>query len=401
MTSLRVGVIGGSIAGAAVGVLLSRQGHDVTVFERSGALLEDRGGGIGLPHGAIATFRDRDLIGTRMKGVVPRARPWCVKDGHSATGRLLHFGPTPWESHHWGLLYRELLDRVPSGRYRSNAEARIVAADDDGVTLLLDGEVHERFDLIVAADGYRSGIRERFFPDSARVDAGYIAWRGTLDESAVTDIAPIADLLQSPGTPHGHACFYLIPGHEGEVEVGRRRVNWLWYTADSVPAVKEVLGISESDPVPSVARGSLPAELVQYLRVQAAEQMPPWHAEVIANTPDPYIQPIYDVTSPRYVNGRICLVGDAASVARPHTGGGSTKAIQDALALADALNVEGSVDDALQRYDSERATAGAHMVKIGRKLGAAQVTDSPEWELFDPDSAERWFVENDLDPKPA
>ena len=46
---MRVGIIGGSIAGCATAALLHRAGHDVTVFERSESDLVSRGAGIGTP----------------------------------------------------------------------------------------------------------------------------------------------------------------------------------------------------------------------------------------------------------------------------------------------------------------------------------------------------------------
>jgi len=46
---MRVGIIGGSIAGCATAALLHRAGHDVIVFERSESDLVSRGAGIGTP----------------------------------------------------------------------------------------------------------------------------------------------------------------------------------------------------------------------------------------------------------------------------------------------------------------------------------------------------------------
>jgi 2-polyprenyl-6-methoxyphenol hydroxylase-like FAD-dependent oxidoreductase len=42
--SLKVGIVGGSIAGCSAAILMSRAGHDVTVFERSRGVLQGRGG---------------------------------------------------------------------------------------------------------------------------------------------------------------------------------------------------------------------------------------------------------------------------------------------------------------------------------------------------------------------
>lgn len=45
--NLRIGIVGGSLAGCSAAILLSRAGHDVQVYERSRGNLVGRGGGIG------------------------------------------------------------------------------------------------------------------------------------------------------------------------------------------------------------------------------------------------------------------------------------------------------------------------------------------------------------------
>src|SRR3984957_14996918 len=55
--------------------------------------------------------------------------------------------------------------------------------------------------------------------------------------------------------------------------------------------------------------------------------------------------------------GRVALLGDAAFLARPHVAAGVTKAAEDALALATALQSNGGVESALQRPRQLSATA--------------------------------------------
>ena len=59
---LKVGIIGGSIAGCTAAIELVRLGCDVTLFERTGEELKDRGAGIGVPPSIIDTFISRDLV---------------------------------------------------------------------------------------------------------------------------------------------------------------------------------------------------------------------------------------------------------------------------------------------------------------------------------------------------
>ena len=44
---MKIGIVGGSIAGCSAAILLSKEGHDIMVFERSKKPLVGRGGGIG------------------------------------------------------------------------------------------------------------------------------------------------------------------------------------------------------------------------------------------------------------------------------------------------------------------------------------------------------------------
>ena len=46
----KVAVVGGSIAGCATAIALTRAGCDVEVLERSSTGLRDRGAGIAMPH---------------------------------------------------------------------------------------------------------------------------------------------------------------------------------------------------------------------------------------------------------------------------------------------------------------------------------------------------------------
>ena len=60
-------------------------------------------------------------------------------------------------------------------------------------------------------------------------------------------------------------------------------------------------------------------------------------ADVVVGTEQPFLQVIFDVDVPRMAFGQVCLIGDAACVARPHAAAGTAKAAADAWSLAEAL----------------------------------------------------------------
>jgi 2-polyprenyl-6-methoxyphenol hydroxylase-like FAD-dependent oxidoreductase len=67
---MRVGIIGGSIAGCATAALLHRADHDVTVFERSESGLVSRGAGILM---ITTSWQDMTARGL-LDGTVPACR---------------------------------------------------------------------------------------------------------------------------------------------------------------------------------------------------------------------------------------------------------------------------------------------------------------------------------------
>lgn len=85
------------------------------------------------------------------------------------------------------------------------------------------------------------------------------------------------------------------------------------------------------------------------------------------------------------------LAGDAATVARPHTGAGAVKALQDATVLESAIATATTWPEALEAYDTDRTVAGRVMVDLGRRLGHALVGRTPRWRGLDQAGLEAWW----------
>jgi 2,6-dihydroxypyridine 3-monooxygenase len=380
----RAVVVGGSFGGLTSALLLRKLGFSVDVFERSSTPLENRGGGIVLQ---------------------PITMKWF--DGHSArrindlsTGSshvrylgpdnaVVHDEPAEWRYSSWGTVYRALLSDFGREHYHLGEFCAGFAQDAGQVELrFVTGRV-ERADLVVFADGITSTARRRLFPDLAPHYSGYVGWRGTVREDAVTrqtrDL--LADALTYSLADRTHAVMYLIPGMDGELDPGRRLFNYVWYR--NVPAGPELHELTTDTrgyecPV-SVHPGDVQRRYTDELREAAAAQLAPAIAEVVARTEQPYLQVVFDTRIPAMADGRIAIIGDAAFAARPHAAAGTAKAAADAWKLFEHLaTADGSIPEALKRWEPGQLELGNQLIDRVAQMGhRSQVTST--WQPGDPD----------------
>ena len=392
---LKVGIIGGSIAGCTAAIELSRVGCEVTLFERSGEELKDRGAGIGVPPSVIDTFITRDLVDADIPYFSAHTFSRIWRTAHERRyGYLAWDQPTQLAALNWGVLYRNLRSRVPDQVYLTQHRAMALrqrASERVGVELA-DGTVPE-FDLVVCADGYTSLGRQTLFPEVSITYPGYVLWRGFLLEHELTESEPLDDGIRCLGYPGGHGIFYFVPGPNGSIERGQRLVNWGMYVPVAETALADFLTDKQGTKREgSLSPGAMPLATERALKDKAHEQIPDYYANIVEKSPDTFVYAIYDCQVPAYRQGRVCLVGDAGAFARPHSAAGALKGINDAVALGEALKTHPSVEEALTDWDEERTTANNNLVRFGNQLGQALVKEIPDWSKMDAASMEKWFT---------
>lgn len=363
-------VIGGSLGGLFAANLLHRAGWQVLVCERSNEALSDRGAGL-VTHPALFAalaaagvsvdprepYPDSDL------GVFVPDRRVFADDG-SIIAR--HDYPQVLAS--WPRLYALLRAALPGSCYRYAAHCvRVETGAQRAVAHFADGRVEEA-DLLIAADGLRSTIRAQLAPTGQPVYAGYIAWRGLVDERSLSPAAWAA---------LGNTFGFCLPEAEQmlgyPVRVGSHRAyNFVWYRPTDEATLRAMLTAADGQLyVDGIAPPLIRSELVALMREASHRLLSPAFAEAVARTAQPFFQPISDLVSERLVFGRTVLLGDAAFVARPHVGMGVTKAGADATALVNALrDTPDNVAAALMAYEQVRLAEGRAVVERGRQLGA-------------------------------
>jgi 2,6-dihydroxypyridine 3-monooxygenase len=140
----------------------------------------------------------------------------------------------------------------------------------------------------------------------------------------------------------------------------------------------------------SVSAGMVPADLTAQMHTTAARESRPCFAELVQRTPEPFIQAIIDVAVPRMAFGRVCLLGDAAFVLRPHPAAATAKAAADATALAEALVAElGDPQLALTAWETRQLKHGRALADQAVATGRRSVEERTSSATLS-DAAERF-----------
>jgi 2-polyprenyl-6-methoxyphenol hydroxylase-like FAD-dependent oxidoreductase len=366
-------VIGGSMSGLLAGLTLRARGWDVDIFERVESELSGRGAGIVAQAELIAILKGLRLD-TRELGVEVATRQILDVSGWVSDRIDCPQVLTAWER-----VYRVLHDAFPSTHYHRGIGLRGFEQNAGAaIAHLNDGRSLEG-DLLVGADGLRSTVRQACLPEVAPLYAGYVAWRSLIAEEAIPrDLFDYMTFCLPPGEQF---LGYPVAGPDNDLRPGHRRYNVVWYRpADEAGELKRLLtdesGVTHaiSIPPPMIRRAAIEA-----MRAAAERLLGPQLRAIVRLMAEPILQPIYDLESPRMAFGRVAIIGDAAFVARPHVAAGVSKAADDAVALAEALDGADDVAEGLRRFEARRLPVNARIIERARHLGAyLQATQTAE-----------------------
>jgi 2-polyprenyl-6-methoxyphenol hydroxylase-like FAD-dependent oxidoreductase len=372
MTTRRALIVGGSMAGLLCAHFLRRRGWEVALYERSPVPLTGRGAGIMTHpelHRALAAL---GLDTGHDFGVEVEERVALDAGGEVVARRRRPQVSTSW-NRLFELLSGALEVAAGSGACRLGKDLVQVAQASDGVTAHFADGTSAAGDMLVGADGLRSAVRAQYLPEARPLYAGYVAWRGLLDEQAAAlALGPELFGQFSFCLPPGEQFLgYPVAGPGNDLRPGHRSWNVVWYRpADEATELPRLLTDATgrtheiSIPPPLITPG-----VIAEMRTAAERLLAPPLRAAVALIAHPFLQPVYDLESPALVFGRVALAGDAAFVIRPHVGGGVVKAADDAAALAACLDAEPTVEAGLRAYEAQRVQVGQRFVAQARRLG--------------------------------
>jgi len=322
---MRILIVGGGIAGLAMGRALQRVGLDSEIVERANAWRVESAG-IYLPGNGMAAL-ERLGLAERVQeaGAVVERRRFIDERG----SLLFAFD----EAAFWRPLALPIaLPRRDLQRILAEGAAgvpirfatSVASIDDhgDAADVTFDDRSAGTFDLVIGADGIHSTVRRVVFGGPAARLAGQVSWRYLVD-----------------GRPE-------ITGWNGWLG-GDRSFLALSVGAGRVYCYGDVRATEPSDPT----SGDRPA----FVRLFSSFAEPvPSLLQGLRDDAELHFSPIEEVTPPTWSKGRVVLIGDAAHASSPNMAEGASMALEDALILAESLAAGGDVASALGAFGTRR-----------------------------------------------
>ncbi len=318
---MRILVIGAGIAGLATARALGRAGLAPEVVDRAPGPAAG-GAGLYLPGNATRALGRLGL--DRLDAAPIRAQRILDHRGRVLTEVDLapFWAPCgPCVGMPRAALHRALSAGVQVGY---GLEPTAVEPGPDAVTVRLSDGSRREADLVVGADGIRSGVRALVGDGRAPRRVGQLSWR-FLVELAGVDAWTV---LLGSGTS-----FLLVPVGAGRVYCYADADTAAGPEATAPGRLRELFG-GYADPVP--------AALDRLGDPRAA-----------------YVSWIEEAVPPEPTSGRVVLVGDAAHATAPNMAQGAAMAAEDALVLAEELGAGGPVPAAVAAFGARRLTRTA------------------------------------------
>jgi salicylate hydroxylase len=313
-------IAGGGIGGLAAGLALAREGCSVRLFEQAQQWSE-AGAGIQLGPNATRVLHGWGLQ-AQLAAVAARPRRLRVL-GADNGGELaaLELGDTmqarygaPYLTVHRADLHDLLLQAAAQAGCKLAAGQRVEAIDPQE-------------ELLVAADGVWSGLRDQALHDGPARATGHVAYRTLIPQGS---LRTASDEVRVWLGPRSHAVAY--PVRRGEF------LN-LVVLVEGGPGMKQ-RGWEREAAAPVLA-GACDA-LQELLR--AAPQWGLWSLHDRPPLAGPH----------EMAQGHVALLGDAAHPMLPYLAQGAAMALEDARELALCVAAASDVTAALERYAANR-----------------------------------------------
>ncbi|XP_070660649.1 uncharacterized protein [Malus domestica] len=186
---------------------------------------------------------------------------------------------------HWADLHALLYNALPPNLFLWGHHFLSFSISSDKSSVIVKASSHQTNeiieivgDLLVAADGCLSSIRQSFVPDHKLRYSGYCAWRGVLDFTGNESLETLTGIRRE--YPELGKCLYFSLGsgtHTVLYELLNRRLNWIWYVHQPEPDLKHNSMTMKAT-----------SDMIQSMHKEAEKMWLPEFVRVIKETKEPF-----------------------------------------------------------------------------------------------------------------
>jgi len=348
---MTIDIIGAGIGGLSTAIALERKNFKVRIFEQTPAI-KPVGAGIVLANNAMQVFEKlgiRKLI-EENGNIISSA---CITKANLkpiSKVDLKYFEQKYKVKNiaiHRGTLQQILVDQLKSGPIYLDHKLKNITQVENKYKLTFDNNEEIISELVIAADGQNSNVRQKLFPNSNIRNAKQICWRGVTEYELPNAYKNELNEAWGKGDRFGF------------VKIAPKKVYWF--------GVKSYNKSAEEYPVNNIS--SYYTEYADLVN------------EIIKSTPINSIHTaeIADLKPTNvWHKNNVCLLGDAAHATTPNLGQGACQAIEDAYVLSECLNkYRPDCNQAFDEYQKIRLPKAHNIVNTSWTIGKVAHFSNP------------------------
>ncbi|WP_439488160.1 FAD-dependent monooxygenase [Algoriphagus sp.] len=346
---MKIDIIGAGIGGLSTALALEKKGFQPRIFEQAREL-KALGAGIILASNAMQVYRklglEKELIDA---GIPLRALTITDKNLEPISRIDLSYFKDKYGLQsvaiHRGRLQEILLGQLKQTELCLDHTLKNITVDSHGCQLEFEKGHRIHSNLLVAADGIRSKVRDSLFPESKIRTMNQVCWRG------VTDFILPDKYKNELHEAWGHGDRFAF------VQFDKKQIYW--YAVKSFGQSEQELS---ADHLSSYFRG-YPKIVREIIHATAINTL---HTTVMQD-----LNPIHN-----WHSGAVCLLGDAAHATTPNMGQGACQSIEDAYILAECLSQQ-DIPEAFAKYQQIRMPKAHQVVNQSWQIGKISHWKSP------------------------
>lgn len=363
MSNVRVAVIGAGLGGAVMALFLEQAGYEVTLYEQA-AEFSRLGAGIQLGPNVLKILR-RIGLEERVESMGSLPPAWVSRDGFDGSvladvdlnRRRDHYAAA-YVTIHRGDFHRVLIDSIPTQVIQFGHRLVALSENSHSVSLRFANGTTAEADLVIAADGVNSMVREILLGPEKPLYSGYVGHRAIFPAAALAESGFSYDPCVKWWSADRHLVAYYLDAARQEMYyvTGVPEPQWTHSTA-FVPSRREEMRIAFEGYHQSV-----------HAIIEASSVITKWPL---------LTRPPLELWS----QGRIVMLGDACHPMKPHMAQGAAMAIEDAAMLFRCLQSVGieHFGAAFARYRANRMERASRVQKVSNANTWLRTNEDPDW----------------------